>query len=370
MTFKKQFGIGLLKIFLVLWIFIFLFWRAFQNDAVDQLIRSPKNGSFLFYGVLLNLMATVLTMIRWNWLVRIQKISLSYQSALRFGFIGYLFNLSPIGIVGGDAVKAYLLFRKEKSNSFSKSLPSELLSSDSSVRISEGSSKDYLSRNIASVIIDRVIGLYVMFLLGFITILTSGFVFFEQKEAKVAIATVFVLFIVSTIGLLVLFLPETGNHWRHKQIQKIPGVGSKLDSFLSIVQIYRSHPFLLGLSAGVTLLVHFLFSASLFCIAKGLYQNVPSFYDHLVIYPIANIGSMIPLSAGPLEYFLDLLYPLFSIENQAPFRIGYGMLVGVAFRLATLLVAAIGVLFYFASRDEVSFALNEMNQLPENDSNK
>ena len=59
--------------------------------------------------------------------------------AMRIGFIGYLFNLAPMGIVGGDLLKAWMLAREKPGNR---------------------------AKALASVVVDRIIGLYVLFLVA------------------------------------------------------------------------------------------------------------------------------------------------------------------------------------------------------------
>ena len=51
----------------------------------------------------------LLTFIRWYYLVRALDLPFTLREALRLGFLGYLFNLMPMGIVGGDLLKAVML---------------------------------------------------------------------------------------------------------------------------------------------------------------------------------------------------------------------------------------------------------------------
>ena len=58
---------------------------------------------------------------------------------------------------------------------------------------------------------------------------------------------------------------------------------------------------------------------------------------------------MIPLAAGPYEMVLNELYPLLSGKPKP----GIGLFVALGFRFIAILVAAIGVLYYLASKDEL-----------------
>ena len=125
---------------------------------------------------------------------------------------------------------------------------------------------------------------------------------------------------------------------------------------------YRHHSKVLTLSTLATVAVHLLFSLGLWCFALGLFSQAPSPLNHIVIYSTGNCGSMIPLSAGPLEYFLDVLYPQFPISGGTPAEAGYGSLVGIVYRLSTIVIAAAGGVYSLCHRAEIGVALSQMRQ--------
>ena len=67
---------------------------------------------------------------------------------MRIGFLGYLFNLAPMGIVGGDLLKAWMLAREKPGNR---------------------------AKALASVVVDRIVGLYVLFLVAAAGVFVTGF---------------------------------------------------------------------------------------------------------------------------------------------------------------------------------------------------
>ena len=92
--------------------------------------------------------ATLLTFIRWWFLIRALGIPCRFRDSIRISFWGYLFNLAPLGIVGGDLVKAVMLDHEHRG---------------------------YRAKAVASVFADRVIGLYVLFLVATVAILLTGY---------------------------------------------------------------------------------------------------------------------------------------------------------------------------------------------------
>lgn len=325
----------IIKLGLIFLIFVYLFSRSIGNDSFRQFLAVQKDWNLIFFGFLASLTAVFITFVRWKWLNGALGVKLSIRETFRLGFIGYVFNFLPMGIVGGDLVKGILLAKQNP---------------------------EHKAACAVSVIMDRVIGLYVMFLIGLVAVWMTGFYRNDQKEAVFAAHAILWLTIVSTAGLAVLLAPGSSHDWRGRFFRRIPLVGKLLGRLYAATSLYQNRKGVLILSSWATLGVHFLFTASLWLIALGLWGRAPSIGDHLVIYPIANIGSMIPLSAGPMEFFLDQLYPLFPISGGEPYQVGCGMIVGIAYRLITLLIAAIGGIYYLVGRSEIGAALNEINE--------
>ena len=101
-----------IKLFIIVAIFTFLITRAVKGSALTDLTWNNVHISLLLVGFFFNFLATATTLIRWRLLVLALGGKLSLSDAMRLGFIGFMFNLSPVGIIGGDAIKVYLLAKK------------------------------------------------------------------------------------------------------------------------------------------------------------------------------------------------------------------------------------------------------------------
>lgn len=324
----------LVKLALIAGLFAYLIYRALQGSAFSELDARSVNISYIALGFFFNLAATTITIVRWRALVQALDVNLSLSDALKFGFIGFMFNLSPIGIVGGDAIKVVLLVQKNK-------VPVE--------------------RATASVIIDRVLGLYAMFVLGLAIVFGTGFYASPSPTAKIATQGLVALTIATTVFLSFVVTSASEKNLRVRIASKIPFIGGIMKKLTSATLIYREHRKVLLLSFAATFLVHSFFAISLFFFARALFGSVPSLIDHFILYCVGNVGSIIPLSAGPFEYFLDELYPLFTIVGRESFEKGHGMTIGIAYRLATVFVALVGVVYYLLSRHDVRNALQAQN---------
>ena len=71
-----------------------------------------------------------------------------FRDAIRISFWGYLLNMAPLGIVGGDVVKAVMLDHEYP---------------------------HYRAKALASVLFDRVVGLYLLFVVASVALLMTGF---------------------------------------------------------------------------------------------------------------------------------------------------------------------------------------------------
>ena len=328
--FKKTI-VASVKLALIATLFLFLATRAARGAAFSELKIDERGAAFIFAGLLFNLIATTITILRWRVLVQALDVSFSLVDSLRYGFLGFAFNLSPLGVVGGDASKIVLVARKTS------------ISAEAAT---------------ASVVIDRFIGLYAMFILGLCFAFASGFYANPEPLARFATRGLIALTIAATAFLIFIIFPQSPRRRREKIAGFIPIIGDLLQKTATATLLYRRRKFILLQAFAATLIVHSLFAVSLYCFAQGLYSDVPSLVNHVVLYCSANVGSIIPLSAGPFEYFLDELYPLFNNDATLSFTTGYGATIGVVYRLSVVAVAALGVVYYYATRTKSNAKLS------------
>ena len=332
----RSFFLFLAKIGISLGILAFLVWRATQNEkTMDGLLHGEKIWTSLLLGFLFTFLAVLATIIRWWGLVRIEKMKVGFWNTLRIGYIGYLFNLALMGIVGGDLLKAWLLTRREKEN-YPNAGPVIL----------------------GSMFVDRMIGLYALFMLASLVMLWMGI--FQNPAISPTLRSaswaVLIAWAAGTIGWLVLLLPP-------ERKKELPPPRSKAEEFFrkiaSSVRLYRNYPIQLLGVLGVSILIHALFATSLYFLADGIWRaselTIPTYAQHLYISPTSMSMSAIPLPVGPVEVVLDELYRD-EIGNE-----GIGLVVMLAYRLVCLLTALLGVFFYFSARNETRAAMEDAN---------
>ena len=335
-TKEKQWVIFGIKLGLTVGILAFLVWRAIAADAFTDLIHQQKNWSLLAAAAFLCLVGVMITIVRWYMLVRVIGIECKFSGAVRIGFLGYMFNLVPMGgIVAGDVVKAVMLGRE--------------------------SQKQY-AKSFASVFIDRVIGLYALFLMALLFIYTTGFSQIDSAPIRVAVVTMIVCAAAGTFGFALVLLPDISNGWTTRMIGRTPVIGKKLEHLIESIQMYRSCPLTLLVTLIMSFGVHLSFALGLYLIASGLYgMQHPSLMYHLAISPISFATGAIPLAAGPFEYVLDTLYPLVPSVG-ASIKDGQGLVVAICYRVITIAIAMIGVGYYLTGREEVAEVIHTVQE--------
>jgi uncharacterized protein (TIRG00374 family) len=362
---RKKLLITLAKIALSGGILGYLFYSAVNTPegraAFIEMLRQPKSWGLLVGGFVLLLTAVVITIVRWCYLVRALGIDFSVPDAIRIGFIGYLFNLAPMGIVGGDLLKAWMLAREKPGNR---------------------------AKALASVVVDRIVGLYVLFLVAAAGVFITGFWNYADEKVHGICWAVLIVTLVSTVGIVLILLPGFLEGPLMRGLTRIPKVGAAIDSLLDAIRIYRSKRLVLLLTSLMTIPVHSLLAISLFLLAMGLgFNNFPG-RDYLAIYPISGILSTIPLPAGPAEtgivffYMTALLRAIHGVEAQfarqqgiivalgdtvlsavGKFARQQGLILALVYRLSTILIAPVGAAYYFlGGRSEVSEVMHEAEE--------
>jgi len=142
----KKYLVPLLKFAIPVVIIVWLLVRV-PEDQLQLLRQRPKDWPMLVTAFFVVLGAVCLTFVRWYFLVRALNIPFRMRDAFRLGFLGYLLNFVSAGAVGGDLFKAFFLAREQP---------------------------DRTAEAVATVIVDRMIGLYALLLLTSGVILTTG----------------------------------------------------------------------------------------------------------------------------------------------------------------------------------------------------
>lgn len=318
----KKAAILFLKVAIPLALFAYLLWRV-EPEHYRIFWEQPKRWDLMSLALASAFSAIILSFLRWRILVRAFEIPFTVIEALRLGFFGYLLNFVSFGSLGGDLFKAILVAK------------------DRPQRRPEA---------IASVLLDRAIGLLGLVLLASISLLAfsgSGLptVLIVIRDWATAVA------IVAIVALLTAIYAGA---WFDRLIDwgsRIPLIGHSLARMARALRLLRhQHLTLLGVIAA-SVSVHALLALSIYLISCGAYTDCPTLQEHLMVVPPALAAGAMPLAPGGLGYQEAAIAKLFETLPNVPE--GYsGMLVATIYRLVTVVIAGIGLPFYWSKRTQ------------------
>lgn len=329
------------KILVSLAILAFLAWRGWQilredPDAFDELVRAPKNWWLMGLALVVSLAALLNSFARWFLLVRALGLPFSLREAVRLGFLGYLFNFT-LSAAGGDLIKALAIARQQPGRRTAAA---------------------------ATVVVDRVIGMYALFIVATVASLAMDYRALSVDDAA-QIQTVQgfcrmiqILTVVGTVGFALVLVPGFATSPLWEVMQQIPKIGPALMSVLEAVRMYRRQPLLLLVCIAMSTIGHGLNGVVIFLLALALPGPDLSLAANFIVAPLSLVASAAPLPGGigAFEATLAFLYQALSPPGVSPLQ---GIVIAVAYRAITLVTAFIGMLYYLAGRREVSELMEE-----------
>jgi uncharacterized protein (TIRG00374 family) len=333
-TVKLGFSVGVLA---------FLVAKARREGSLEELVNHEKNWTLLATAGFAMLITLVVQFLRWRILVRSLGLALSPSEALRLGFMGQLFSLLGVGMLGGDALKTFYLGRHNEGR---------------------------MAEALTTVLVDRIIGLYGLVLLAGVVCL-----FFDPAALRVGnemerfmvvrlcwlapIAAV-----ASTAGLAAMLLPGVTTWAVWDMLAHAPKVGPLLERLVRAMRMYRQRLAPLTLSVALSLLIHGCNCLTFYCLSMGLPAPVekPSFVDHATAALLALAAGALPV--GALEAVFNVIYRGVADPDMPGTQ---GFLIVLAYRLLQMCIALLGLYYYLAGRREVDQLMHEAEEAAAHD---
>lgn len=322
-----------------------LLFRQYWED-VQECEWSKIHYGMMSLGLICCLASLVLTFFRWYLLVWAQEIPFTVRDSMRLGFIGYFFNYVAPGAVGGDLFKASMIACEQTERRFVA---------------------------VATVFLDRVVGLMGLLILGAIAMWWQPSPF-EQTEFQFVIGIFQLGSLVSLLGFLVLLLPGLSRMKWLDRIVSVPKIGPLLCELINSIRLYQTRWRVLVLSLLLSLISHAGLIFSIYLCALSLHgaDEIPSWMTHLQIVPPAElVGVLVPLpgGTGALEEAVAQFYAIAGAPA------GHGFLTAFVYRIVTILIALLGGIlgggiWYLTARREIDVAIpdpppaDEMNDEP------
>ena len=306
--------------------------HSVDREKLARLWYEQQNWPMLIGGSFLALLATCLTFCRWYVLVRALGLPFRLADAFRLGFLGFLLTFVSGGSVGGDLFKAVFLAHEQPGRR---------------------------TEAVATVLIDRVVGLVSLLTMTSLAILIAR----PDSTAPLVAAICQLTLLATIVALTAVFLVLVPRHTGEillKISRRIPKVGTIVGRLISALQVYRRNPLAVVSVLLLSLVVQGLLAVSLFMAAKSALDDPPSLGSHFIIVPLSMVAGALPFTPaglGTFELAMDQLYLLIPDPPRSD-----GILVALVYRVITIVIAIIGVGYYWSSRGEVRQLLDEAEQ--------
>jgi uncharacterized protein (TIRG00374 family) len=324
--------ISIAKVALAVAILTYLVSQA--RDGFARLSEQTFSWPILAAALLFSLLTATLSFTRWHLLIRAVGIDARLIDSLRLGALGFALNFVSPGSVGGDLFKAVFLAHRQPGQR---------------------------PEAVATVLADRALGLLVMLSIASCGILVTGLL---SSLSTLLYGLARAVLLTTVVGWLVFILLMTldvlSGTWATQQAASVPWMGPLLARMLNTVHIYRGKKAMLAAAFAVSALMALSSVTTFFLISRGLGIPGPPWSEHVVIVPLAGVAGAIPLTPsglGTMEFAVEELYR--AMPGGAHVVKGDGTLVALGRRVTDIVVAMIGLGFYFGHRREVRQVIAE-----------
>jgi hypothetical protein len=179
----------------------------------------------------------------------------------------------------------------------------------------------------------------------------------ERLCMVVQIATV-----VSSIGLVLMLIPAVTRSRVWDRLEHAPVIGGVLHKLVGAMRVYRQRIDRLLIAVALSLGIHLLYISAVVVMSRSIGvepQYQPPIGSIAIIVPPSMCAGALPI--GAFEMTLNLLFRAISPAG-APQNVGF--LIAIAYRVIQVAIAAIGLVYWLASRREVTELIHEAEVAP------
>jgi hypothetical protein len=289
-------------------------WRTFKNISFWWFSAAVICAGIPFF----------LGVVRWRWVLYVQGLDVKLSRLYSIAFIGMFFNAFMLGSTGGDVIKAWYVAHETHHKK---------------------------AEAVATVVVDRLIGLLVLFL---ITLIMMG-IFYRRvfEDPKLIWFSLVTLVVVATTVLATVI-----GLWRgfadkffglRGWLQRMPRYDT-LRRMVDAYRVYASHPTVLTKTVLISFGVHFFSMLSVVCIGYGLGVRSATLIDYYLYLPIINCVTAVPITISGFGVREGMYVKMFrEVGVEGP----VALVMSLLGYLACLIWSILGAFFYLTHRKEL-----------------
>jgi glycosyltransferase 2 family protein len=251
-----------------------LLYFLFERTGLTQILRTLSNINIIAFmaAIVLYVFAQMVSTLRWKLLL---PSGIGLKKLFSLYMIGAFFNSFLPGIIGGDAIKGFYLYK----------------------------TTGKVGLALASVFMDRYLGLVVLIAICAVAF-PFGYQYLHGSDIEWILLSVIVSFV---LGSFLFFGLRIGQRIKH------------LADLYHYFYLYRNEKGTIGKALLLSVLVQFSGFAAVYILAFGLGQDIP-FLSVLVYLPLIILISMIPISISGLgvrEGAFVLFFGFIGVKPEA-----------------------------------------------------
>lgn len=308
----KKIGIEILKTLITIGLFYYLFKTKVPLNEVIQNVKN-LNIVYIIIIILFFLLYYLIFSLRWNFLLKAQKINISFSRSYLYILVSFFFNnFLPSGL-GMDMIRSAYAGGREN---FEKALGTSIM--------------------------ERILGMIGMMLIGVLAVFSG-----KAEFAKLSILYIVLIIVVILIYYLLTSLKVS---WLKEKLLSIKflNLGESLRKFYRAFKIYKNQKKTIIIGIGYSILVQMVIIAINYFIAKGLSIPIPLF-GLLAYIPIITVISLIPITINGLGLREAAYVYFFSYLNIT--EAGAMSLSLIFFFASVIASCAGGMVFILLSRE-------------------
>jgi hypothetical protein len=267
----KRIGIMLLQLFVTaagLW---YVFHDPQRRAQIAEALRQASL-SWVLVGWVCYSMVEVLATVRWQILLRIQGIRISWLRAGAIVIIGLFFNQFLPGGVGGDAMRLYFIFKQAPRRKVGAAL---------------------------SIAMDRLFGLLTVAFLASVSF-SLRFKWLTRTSSSRHIAFLAFILLSASLGLIVVLFWLV-NSGPLDQLPKPTPFRKAIVKSGEALLCYRAHLVAMAFIFPITVIAHLAYYTTFYCAGESLRASTghaASLADILSIMPLVDTIISVPISLG------------------------------------------------------------------------
>ena len=295
---------------LLIWVFHDPHQRAQMATALRAADYRWVGGAIVAY-----LIVEIAAAVRWQILLRVQKIRLSLPRLSGLFLIGMFYNQFLPGGTGGDIIKSYLLLKE---------------------------TAEHKAGALLAVVFDRLIGLVALVAIT-VTLVSLRFDLLSRTPETRNLLWLLLFVLGISISALIASFVVSGFNLFHLLPRKFPG-RDKLIEIAAAYHLYARHWVATFFAFAASLVAHLATFATFLCVAYAFHAGV-KLIDFFAVLPVERTLTALPISfagVGLREQILQIM-----LHNLCGVPVAVAKLIGTMSFLVILVCCAPGGIVYF-----------------------